>query len=147
MCSFIGDDRAATEPYTDLPALGIVAVGLIIFSFLMLSAYSSYASSAYYAGVKEDLRNMARMAACDPSICDGAGTLDAHKLDNASNNGFDHGYPGSAVQVTVEAPGYQWRLGRSSRGRSASYALPVSIGLNDARCMPGTLTVTMWERT
>jgi hypothetical protein len=145
MCSFIGDERGATEPYTDLPALGIVAVGLIIFSFLMLSAYSSYASSAYYAGVKGDMRNMARAVACDPVICDGAGMLDVHKLDNASKNGFDYGYPGSAVQVTVKAPGYQWRVGRSSRGRSASYMLPVSIKLNDARCIPGTLTVTMWE--
>jgi len=147
MCSFIRDELGATEPYTDLPALGVVAVGLIIFSFLMLSAYSSYASSAYYAAVKEDLRSMARAVACDPAICDGAGMLDVHKLDNASINSFDYGYPGSAIQVTVEAPGYRWRIGESLRGRSASFTLHISIRLNDARCIPGTLTVTMWERT
>ncbi len=145
MCSFTVDERGATEPYTDLPALGIVAVGLIVFSFLLFSAYSSYASSAYYAGVRGDLRCMARVAACDPMICEGAGVLDAHKLDNASS-GFNLGYPGSAVQVTITAPGYRWRLGQGSHGRSASYALPVSVKLNDARCIPGTLTVTMWER-
>lgn len=146
MCSFIRDERGATEPYTDLPALGIVAVGLIIFSFLMLSAYSSYASSAYYAGVKGDLRNIARVVASDPAISDSPGMLDVHKLDNASKNYFDYGYPGSTVQVTVKAPGYQWHVGQSSNGRSASYMLPVSIKLNDARCIAGTLTVTMWER-
>ena len=145
MCSFIGDERGATEPYTDLPALGIVAVGLIVFSFLLFSAYSSYASAAYYAGVRGDLRNMARMAACDPMICDGAGMLDARKLDNAS--GLAIGYPGSAVQVAVEAPGYRWQMGRGARGRSASYRLPVPVKLNDARCVPGDLTVTMWEPT
>jgi hypothetical protein len=147
MCSFIRDELGATEPYTDLPALGIVAVGLIIFSFLLFSAYSSYASSAYYAAVKGDLRNMARAAACDPKISDGAGMLDVHKLDNASIDGFDCGYPGSAVQVTVEAPGYRWRMGQGAHGMSASSMLPVSIKLNDARCIPGTLTITMWERT
>jgi hypothetical protein len=136
----MADERGLTEPYTDLPALGIVAVGLILFSFLLFSAYSAYASSAYYAAVRGDLRSVARMAACDPGLCAGAGVLDARKLDNAS--AFDPGY---LVQVTVSASGYYWQLGRGSRGRSASYALPVSVKLNDARCIPGTLTVTMWE--
>ena len=144
MCSFIGDERGATEPYTDLPALGIVAVGLILFSFLLFSAYSSYASSAYYAGVRGDLRNMARTAACDPRICDSTGVLDARMLDNASRD-LNYAYPGSVVQVTVKAPEHDWQIGPGSRGRSASYALPVSVKLNDARCLAGTLTVTMWE--
>ncbi len=143
MCSFTGDERGATEPYTDLPAAGVVAVGLIVFSFLLFSAYSSYASSAYYAAVREDLRSLARSAACDPALCDGAGALDARKLDNASGDSLDYN---AAVQVTVEAPGHRWRMGRGSRGASASYALPVSVKLNDARCVPGTMTVTMWER-
>jgi hypothetical protein len=139
------DERGATEPYTDLPALGIVAVGLILFSFLLFSAYSSYASSAYYAGVRGDLRSMARTAACDPAICEGPGVLDARKLDNAT--GFSSlGYPGAVVQVAVNAPGYQWSIGQGYHGRSASYALPVSVKLNAARCIPGMLTVTMWER-
>ncbi len=146
MCSFARDERGATEPYTDLPAIGIVAVGLIVFSFLLFSAYSSYASSSYYAGVRGDLRSMARMVACDPAICESAGVMDARKLDNASFGVPGLGYPGSAVQVTISAPGYQWRLGQGSVGRSASYALPVSVKLNDARCIPGTLKVTIWER-
>ncbi len=142
MCSFMGDDRGATEPFTGLPALGIVAVGLIIFSFLLFSAYSSYATSAYYAAVRGELRSLARIAACDPMISDGPGRLDAHKLDNASKNGFGQGH---GVQVAVEAQGYGWRFGQGSRGRSAIYVLPVSISLNDARCIPGALKVTIWE--
>ena len=143
MCSFIEDDRGATEPYTDLPALGIVAVGLVIFAFLLFSAYSSYASTAYYTAVRGDLRSLARAIACDPAFCDGTGLLDARKLDNAAENVLDLGAP---VQVAVEAPGYRWLLGRPSRGTSASYVLPVAVKLNDARCVPGTMTVTMWER-
>ncbi len=145
MCSFTADERGATEPYTDLPALGIVAVGLILFTFLLFSAYSSYASSAYYAAVRGDLRSMARAVACDPAICESEGVLDARKLDNTTELS-SLGYPGCAVRVAVSAPGYQWRFGESAHGRSAGYALPVSIKLNAARCIPGTLTVTMWER-
>ena len=115
----------------------------------MLSAYSAYASSAYYAAVKGDLGSMARSLACDRTFTDGSpGMLDARKLDNASNNNeiFSYGYPGSSVLATVECTGHKWELGRQSSGKSASSRVPVSIVLNDARCVPGTLTVTMWER-
>jgi len=142
MCSFIRDERGVTEPFTDIPALGIVAVGLILFAYLMLSAYSSYASSAYYAGVRNDLRNIAHAAAADPGLTDGPYTFDARKLDNASA-GDDYGY--RAVRMTVDAPGYHWSYGRVSRGTSASCSLPVSVRLNAARCLAGTLKVTMWE--
>ena len=149
MCSFIRDERGVTEPYTDLPALGIVAVGLIIFCYLMLSAYSAYASSAYYAAVKGDLGSMARSMACDSMFTDGRpGMLDARKLDNASKNDgiFSYGYPGSSVLATVECTGHKWELGSRSAGKSASSRVPITVVLNDARCIPGTLTVTMWER-
>ena len=141
-CSFIRDERGVTEPFTDIPALGIVAVGLILFTFLMLSAYSSYASSAYYAGVRGDLRNIAHAAAADPMLTDSPYTFDARKLDNASRS-VDYGY--RAVQLAVDAPGHRWSWGRASVGRYASCSLPVSVRLNDARCVAGTLKVTMWE--
>lgn len=144
MCSFTRDERGVTEPYTDLPALGIVAVGLIIFAYLILSAYTSYASSAYYASVKGDLRNVARTVAADPGLTYAPYTFDARKLDNASLSRADYGY--RAVRMTVDAPGYHWAWGRAAYGRSAGCALPVSVRLNDARCIAGTLKVTMWER-
>lgn len=143
-CSFTGDEGGVTGPFTDLPALGLVAIGIIVFSYLMLSAYSSYASSAYYASVRGDLRSVAHAVAADPKLSCAPYTLEAHKLDNASNSEADYGY--AAVQVTVEAPGYRWSWGRASIGRSASCMLPVSVRLNDARCVKGTLKVSMWER-
>jgi hypothetical protein len=145
MCSFIRDERGVTEPYTDLPALGIVTVGLILFAYLLLSAYSSYASSAYYVSVKQDLGHIARAVSCDPDLSYGPGLMDAHMLDNASAKEVSFGYPGSAVQIAVHAPGYEWQAGQAAAGRSASCILPVSIRLNDARCVAGTLKVTMWE--
>lgn len=114
----------------------------------MLSAYSTYASSAYYASVRGDLRGMAHAVAYDLSYTDGRpGVLDAGKLNNASERGDMpvYGYPGSSVRVVVDAPGLEWYLGRASTGKSASYRIPVSVVLSDARCVPGTLTVTMWE--
>ncbi len=143
MCSFIRDERGVTEPFTDIPALGIVAVGLILFAYLMLSAYTSYASSAYYAGVRGDLHSIAHAAASDPGLTVAPYTFDARKLDNASSSQADYGY--RAVQLRVVAPGYGWSWGRESGGTSASCALPVSVRLNDARCVAGTLRVTMWE--
>lgn len=146
-CSFTRDERGVTGPFTDLPALGIVAVGLIIFAYLMLYAYSSYASAAYYLGVRGDLRDMARAMACDPAFTNGIpGTLDAARLDNASGKSLaGYGYPGSTVQVAVESSGRRWTVGDTSHGRSAACQLPVSVRLSDARCVPGTMTVTMWE--
>jgi hypothetical protein len=144
MCSFMRDERGVTEPFTDIPALGIVAVGLILFAYLMLSAYSSYAASAYYAGVRGDLRNVAHAAAADPSLTYAPYTFDARKLDNASVLRADYGY--QAIRMTVDAPGLSWSWGRASSGRSASCSLPVSVRLGDARCVTGTLKVTMWER-
>lgn len=143
MCSFIRDERGVTEPFTDMPALGIVAVGLIIFAYLMLSAYSSYAASAYYADIRGDLRNVAHAVAADPALTDEPYTFDAHKLDNASLSA-DYGY--RAIQMTVDAPGHHWTWGRASRGTSESCVLPVSVRLNDARCVTGSLRVAMWER-
>ncbi|WP_254591410.1 DUF7285 family protein [Methanocella conradii] len=122
-----------------------MAVGFILFLYMLLSAYSSYASSAYYASVKADLMSVARAAASDPLLSCSPGVMDAHRLDNASSVDACYGYPGSAVEYTVEARGHSWRWGESSRGRSASCTLPVSVRLNDARCVPGTLKVTMWE--
>jgi len=137
------DERGVTEPYTALPSLGIVAVGFIIFLYMMMSAYSSYASSAYYASVKDSLMSRARSAASDPSLSCSPGVMDARRLDNASK--MDAGYPGSRVEYMVEAQGYSWRWGEAPMGRSASVQLAVSVRLNDARCVPGTLRVTMWE--
>jgi len=147
-CSFIRDERGATEPYTGLPALGIVAMGFIIFAYLMLSAYSFYASSAYYSSVRTGLLNIAHTIACDPALTGGRpGIMDARLMDNATCPGFSKiGYPGSTVLVTVEAPEYRWCMGDASSGKSASCRLPVSLKLSDARCVPGTLTVTMWMR-
>ena len=147
-CSFIRDESGVTEPYTDLPALGIVTIGLIFFVYLMYSAYSFYASSAYSSSIRGDLINIANTLSCDPVLTDGMpGLMDARRMDNASVQDFSkYGYPGSVVRVTVESSEYGCSMGNASTGKSASYRLPVSIALSDARCIPGTLTVTMWAR-
>jgi hypothetical protein len=148
-CSFTSDDRGVTEPYTDLPSLAIVAVGLMLFGYLVLSAYTSYASSAYFAAEKGDLRSVAMAIESDPSLALAGrpGVLVAGKLDDAGSGALSgYGHPGSALRATVEASGYRWQIGEASNGVSASYRIPVTILLNDARCVPGTLTVTAWER-
>lgn len=148
MSSFLNDNRAVTEPYTDLPALGLVAIGLLLFSYMVLSAYASCEAKTYYADRKDDLRTMAVAIAADTSVARPgmSGVLDAQKLDNLSTHvdAFrDFGSPGEQVAARIESGTLAWSGGRQDSGiRSASYRLPVAIRLNDALCVPGMLTVT-----
>ena len=132
-----------------MPSLAIMAVGLILFGFLILSAYTSYASSAYDAAIKGDLREVALAIGNDPAIIfEGhPGVLVASHIDTAGQEALSgYGHPGAALQATIEATGYRWQIGETSKGVSASYRMPVTVLLNDARSLPGTLTVTAWER-
>jgi hypothetical protein len=149
MSSFISDERAVTEPYTDLPAVGLVVVGVLLFGYLLCSAYTAYASKTCYADLKDDLRTMAISLSGDPGIaCEGSATvLDAHKLANLSaDDGLlrKYGRPGEAVAIEVAAGTLRWSSGPVDTV-TASYALPVSVRLNDARCVAGTLIVTLGE--
>lgn len=138
-----------TEPYTDMPSLAIVAVGLILFGYLIFTAYGAYASSAYYASVKADLRVIAIAMAGDYTIAlEGhPGVLVASKLDVADKSALSkYGHAGIPIQAIVDAGEYSWQIGNTSHGRSAGYRIPVTVALNDARCVPGTLTVISWER-
>jgi hypothetical protein len=138
-----------TEPYTDLPSLAILAAGIILFGFLILYAYTSYASSAYYAAIKGDLRAVALDIESDPAIISEGhpGVIVASHIDKAGQSALSgYGHPGAALQATIEAQGYRWQIGEASKGVSASYRMPVTVLLNDARSLPGTLTVTAWER-
>lgn len=141
------DDRAVTGPYTDLPALGLVAVGILLFGYLLCSAYSAYEAKASYVDQKEDLRTMAVALSADQGIaCEGTSViLDARKLDNLSSHGnFLHKYgrPGEGVSLEIVADRFAWTSGLSAKA-TAGYALPVTVRLNDARCLPGTLTVSL----
>ena len=145
-CSFIDDESAVTEPYTDLPAIGLVVVGVLLFGYLLCSAYSACAGKAAYADLKDDLRTLALALSADPGIAldGGASVLDAHKLDNISTSEMirKYGRPGETVAIQVSAGELRWSSGSMDRV-SAGYMLPVTVRLNDARCMAGTLTVSV----
>jgi hypothetical protein len=149
MSSFIRDDRGVTEPYTDLPAVGLVVLGILLFGYLICSAYSTYAARSCYADMKDDLRTLAVALSGDPDIaCEGVSTiLDAQKLENLSV-GNDllrkYGRPGDTVTIEVTADRFRWTTGPLDRV-TAGYVLPVTVRLNDARCAPGTMTVCVSE--
>ncbi|MGA9140456.1 MAG: hypothetical protein WBZ29_09545 [Methanocella sp.] len=140
-----------TEPYTDLPALGLVAIGMLLFAYIIFSAYSSYEAKAYYADRKDDLRTLANAIAADPSVAceDMSCVLEAQKLDNVSGRTDvfrGYGIPGEKVKARIDGDIFAWSAGiQDSRARSASYRLPITVRLNDARSIPGTLTVTTSE--
>lgn len=150
MYLFINDDRGVTEPFTDLPAIGLVSIGILLFGYLMTSAYQSYSSSAYYAQEMDDLRGIAVSMASDPAIvADGqSGLLDAQKLDNSramAEVAGRYGHPGCTVAMEIDAGEYHWTAGDAGTGRSARYRLPVCVILNDARTVSGFLTIVCRE--
>jgi hypothetical protein len=115
-----------------------------------MSAYSAYSARAFYIAEKDDLRTVALAIAGDPQIATGGctGVLDAGKLARAASQPCSlerYGPPGSGVAVTISAGDETWKLGAVGRGRSACYSLQVSVALNDARCVPGVLAITVWE--
>jgi hypothetical protein len=149
MSSFARDDRGVTEPYTDLPAVGLLVIGILLFGYQLCSAYSAYVSETCYADLKDDLRTMAVALAGDPALaCEGVtAVLDAHKLDNMSVcNDFlrKYGRPGEVVAIEIVADGNRWTSGSAGKA-AAGYILPVAVRLNDARSMAGTLTVSVTE--
>jgi hypothetical protein len=149
MSLLISDDRGVTEPYTDLPAVGLVVIGILIFGYMLGSAYSAYASKTCYADLKDDLRTMAVALSGDPGLaCEGSATvLDAHKLANLSMNDdflMKYGRPGETVAIEVATGTFRWSSSPVDTV-AASYVLPVSVRLNDARCLAGTLIVTLGE--
>lgn len=150
MSSFTSDDRGVTGSYTDIPAIGLIVMGLMVFAYLVATAYSSYASSSFYASEKDDLRAIAIAIAGDPAIAvDGiACVFDARKLDSAPNVEKLQARYGHTryVSLRVEAGDYCWKIGSDGRGTSVSISLPVTIRLNDATYLPGSLVVTGWER-
>lgn len=150
MCLSTSDDRGATEPFTDLPAIGLVSAGILLFGYLMTSAYFSYTSAAYYAAENDDLRAIALSVASDPSlVVDGCSFLaDAGKLEDSGAMAAlagRYGHPGCPLAIRVETPGHTWTCGEPGKGRSASYRLPICVRLNDATTVPGSLVITTWE--
>jgi len=77
-------------------------------------------------------------------ICDGrAYLLDAHKLDNLSGSPDllrRYGRPGDRVSVEVVADGFRWAEGDAG-DMAQRCQLPVTVWLNDARSVSGTLIV------
>jgi hypothetical protein len=144
------DDRGFSGPYTDLISAGMVFAGIIIFFYLMVSAYSSYTSSAFLFTSKEDIRALAGSMINDPIIsADGySGMLDAKKLDanNEIINIFrSPGHSGARSFVSIESSEKTWEFGQKGSGAVAIKKMPVSIRLNDARCIPGSITIMVWE--
>ena len=148
MSSFTSDERGATEPYTDLPALGLVTAGILLFSYLIYSAYAAYAAQEYYVARLDDARTVATALIADPRLAaDGTcGLLNASKLDKAAAaHAIFSGPPGSAVSAEVETADKIWKIGDRGKGRTVSYRLPLVVSLNDAKHVAGHITVTIAE--
>ncbi len=139
-----------------MPAIAMAVIGILVFGYLVMMAYSAYAEGAYYSSIKDDIKTIATSVASDGAIAvDGTpGLLDASKMDVARSKGLalNYGYGNSIVSVTVscDLPPrgiFTWSFGKDTAGHGHSiyYRMPVTVKLNDARSVPGTLTVIVTE--
>lgn len=142
MCSFISDDRGFTGPYTDTVAIGIVGLGLILFGFLVLEAYSAYAGDTYQAAARHDVRTIAGLVLTDPGLTyrGRPGVFDAAMLDSGPEISC-YGYPGGCLSVEIDSYERSWHMGRMPERNIASYRTPVTVRLNDARSVGAIMIV------
>jgi len=152
--SFINNERAIMEPYSDLPAMALAVVGFIVFIGIVTQAYVSFQEKAFIAENYQDAANLARKLSKDISLSGSSDTIDASMIENLDQKEFMKKY-GKVynfifkVEANSEERSY-FRLIKdpditeSKYGISAS--LPVTVRINDVEELPGVLTVKIWRK-
>jgi hypothetical protein len=158
MLSFISDDRAVVEPHADMPAMALAVVGFIVFIAVMSQAYGAFQNKAFIAENYQDAANLAEKLSRDASLTGSLrpDVIDAAKLEELGNDPqelmkkYDAHYNFILkVEVDTESRTYTKiikdpDISYSKYGLSSS--IPVTVRLNEAQELPGTLTVKIWRK-
>lgn len=147
MFLFSKSDEAITEPYSDLLAISLALVGYLLFIILISSAYFSYASKAYAMEHYSELNFLAQKLKGMLACSDREDLLDAEKLASFQvsellNREFD-------IQITITAEDKIWRIGEDPDffKIKSSVSIPVTVRINPAQSIEGTLKLTLWQRS
>ncbi len=158
MLSFISDDRAVVEPHADMPAMALAVVGFIVFIAVMSQAYGAFQNKAFIAENYQDAANLAEKLSRDASLTGSLrpDVIDAAKLEELGNDpqelmqkyGAHYNFV-LKVDVDTESRTYMKiikdpDISQSKYGVSSS--IPVTVRLNEAQELPGTLTVKIWRK-
>ena len=146
------NEKGIVEPNSDLVAMALAVVGFIIFVSLVAHTYQVYQEKTYIAEHYGDAASLAELLMKNPALTapdrpdlidasriEGLGPEEIQELTERYGTRYDFSFK---IEVT---PFYRKVVGASpDMGVSAS--VPVTIRLNEANEMPGTLTVKIWEK-
>ncbi len=148
MFLFIKSDKAITEPYSDLLAISLVLTGYLLFIILIGCAYSSQASKAYTVEHYSELNFLAQKLKGMLACSDREDLLDAEKLASYQARELLELHPLS-IQVIIAAEDRVWRIGEEPDFFTirSSISIPVTVRINPAQSIKGTLKLTLWQRS
>ncbi len=159
--SFIKDERGISEEFTSLPALTVVMIGFAIFFVLIANVYSAY-NERVESIDKHEASNfvLEKIMSADgylakEGIVREGGIIDASKFNETKGDekriseiieksgikGIEFGlklkYEGCKEQL-------EWCNIPSSKDTAAA-SKQVAVYINEAKTVPGVLTVLVWE--
>ena len=151
MSSLIRSDDGITEPYSDLLAISLVLIGFLLFLLLVGGAYRSYASKTYAMEHCSDVNFLAQKFRVMLASEFQEDLLDAEKLDRYQADSvrlLSSWNRKLGIQITVNAGKSFWAFGDEPELWiiRSSASIPVTVRMNPAQSLEGTLKVTIWER-
>lgn len=164
MCLFINNDDAFLEPHNDIISTALVVIGFVVFAAIVSQTYITFDDNSYALENYEQASMIAKDIAEYPGI-QGSRTdlISAEELDRICvpvkdqemHDMFFQRFSSNLdfyVEVATNDGNYQWTIKHGGTGSShrdiIAASVPVVIELgNNARCVPGTLTVKMWKNS
>lgn len=150
--TLLRDDSGIMEPYSDLPAMMLVIIGFIVFMVVAVQAYDSYADRTFVLEHQQDAHLLLENVKKDLSISERPGVISAQKLENLDVASFSRRYGsgfGFKVKVVSTDPNHEYTKLISSDNSDSDVGVTastlVSVQLNDALIVPGTITVKIWR--
>ncbi len=158
MSSFISDERGVVEPHVDMPAMALAVVGFVVFIAVISQAFGAYQNKAFIAENYQDAMNLAEKLSRDSTL---TGTvrhdvIDVVRLEEIGKEPMElmrkyGAYYNFMFKVEADSKTMTYikiiknpEISESKYGISSS--IPVTVKLNDAQELPGTLTVKIWRK-
>lgn len=158
MSSFISDERGVVEPHIDLPAMALAVVGFVVFMAVISQAFGAYQNKSFIAGNYKDAMNLAEKLSRDSTLTGSVrpDVIDVVRLEEIGKEPMElmrkyGAYYNFMFKVEADSKSGTYikiiknpEISESKYGISSS--IPVTVRLNDAQELPGTLTVKIWRK-
>lgn len=149
---FTSDEKGLVEPNSDLIAMTLAVIGFIVFVSLLAHAYQVQQEKTFIAEHYSDAAVLAGLLRNDPLLTapDRPDLIDASRVEALTPEEFaglkDRYGTRYGFSFKVEVPPSYSTMVGTSEEMGVSASVPVTIRLNEAREMPGMLTVKIWEK-